>query len=134
MSVVTEKELRNYCKHIEKSILASSKEKKEMLRGLQSGIEEYIEQHPDTTFEDIQFRFGEPTEVATKYLSDVTPKDMKQYARRKKIILCLIVGLVIVVGIFIAVYFGLVEKTPGIIKETGKFEKYSSEAIAVEQY
>lgn len=134
MNAVIEKELKNYRKQIKKVLTVPSNEKAKMLQGLQSGIEEFAEQHPDAPFEDIQSHFGKPEEVAAEYLPDITPKDMKQFTRRKKIILGLIVGLVVLVGIFIAIYFGLVEKTPGIIKETEKFEEPISEAVIVENY
>ena len=134
MSAVTKKELEHYRRQIKKSITVSSKEKDEMLRGLQTGIEEYLEQNPDATMEDVRAHFGEPCEIAAEFLPDVTPKDRKRFVRRKKVILGLSLGLVVIVILFIAVYFSLVWKTPGVIKETGKFEEPTGNAITVEHY
>lgn len=134
MSVVTEKELKKYYKHIGKLISASSKEKKGILRGLQNGIEEYIEKNPDSTLEDIQAHFGKPAEVATEYLPDIMPKNIKRFTHRKKIILGLSLGLAAIIILFVIVYFSLVWKTPGIIKETEKFEEPTSQAAIVENY
>lgn len=134
MNAVTEKEVKSYYKQIEKSIPASPKEKNKMMQGLQTGIEEYIEQNPDATLEDIHTHFGEPAEIAAEYLPDVTPKDVKRFTRRKKIILGLSVGLAAIIILFAVVYFWLITETEGVIKETGKFQESSNEAIIVQTF
>ena len=119
MSTVTEKELKKYYKYVGKSISASSKEQKEMLRGLQNGIEEYI---------------AKPEEVAAEYMPDMTPKDIKRFTRKKKMILSLSLVLAAIIILFVIVYFSLVWKTPGIIKETEKFEEPTNQVAIVENY
>lgn len=134
MSTVTEKELKKYYKYVGKSISASSKEQKEMLRGLQNGIEEYIAKNPNSTLEDIHTHFGKPEEVAAEYMPDMTPKDIKRFTRKKKMILSLSLVLAAIIILFVIVYFSLVWKTPGIIKETEKFEEPTNQVAIVENY
>ena len=90
MSAVTENELKGYCKQIKQVLAVSPKEKKIILQGLQNGIEEYLAQYPDATIDDIRAHFGVPSEIEVESLLDITSKDMKRFARRKKIILTLI--------------------------------------------
>ncbi len=135
MSTITEKELEYYCKQIRHCIPGSSKDKGQILRGLQIGIEEYREQHPHATFEDIQKQFGKPAEIALEYFPAITPKEMQQFTRRKKIIIGLSLGLAVVILFSIVIYFFSVWKTPGVIKESGQFEEPSSNtSVVVEIY
>ena len=52
------KELTDYCKAVKKNLHCSKQLKKEILHALESDIEEYLEQNPATTAEDVREHFG----------------------------------------------------------------------------
>lgn len=134
MSQVTEAELKIYRKQIKQAITASSKEKRIILQGLFNGIDEYTEQHPNTSLGDLHAHFGTPSEIAAEYISEVTPKEVKRFSRRKKVILGLLVVLVMCIALFAIIYWCAVEESPGIIKESEKFVESNANPIIVENY
>ena len=134
MNVIMENELKGYCKQIKQVLTVSPKGKKIILQGLQNDIEEYLEQCPDATIDDIRAHFGAPAEIEAESLFDITSKDMKRYARRKKIIVTLILILIVSISTFLGVYFSMSSATPGIIRETGKYEESNHETITAQNY
>lgn len=103
------------------------------MQKLRGGIEEYIEQHPMASLEDIRTSFGKPSEIAAEYLPDITPKEMKKFSRRKIAIYILVLSLVVFGILFGIIYCLLVEESPGVIKETGKFDS-TRQIVSMDNY
>ncbi len=87
--------------------------KKVMLDNFKQQFDEYIEQNPQATFEDIISTFGNPETVAEKYLATVDRELMRKY-RRKIFIIKLIVIIALAVAALL-VYNELIHEEPGYI-------------------
>lgn len=59
--------------------------KKKETSPLQKYLEEYLDTHPDSCFEDFIEYFGSPESVAMQQLDELEEKDIRQIAKRKKI-------------------------------------------------
>lgn len=95
------KEIKKYLKEIKLLLPAFSKEEKKFLRDLLERIEDYLDENPNATMQDIENQFGTPTEIAQSYMSsldlDVLLKrlSISHFVRRFFAIaaICMILGL-----------------------------------------
>ena len=58
------------------------------LHALKQDLEEYLDTHTDSCFEDFIEYFGSPESVAMQQLDELEEKDIRQIAKRKKSELC----------------------------------------------
>lgn len=95
------KEIKKYLKEIKLLLPAFSKEEKKFLRDLLERIEDYLDENPNATMQDIENQFGTPMEIAQSYMSsldlDVLLKrlSISHFVRRFFAIaaICMILGL-----------------------------------------
>lgn len=130
---IASEERNSYYKRVEKALPVSAKDKKKIMVGLQNGIEEYLEDHPEATLEDVQNHFGEPDSIAAEYLPELKPEELKHFARRKKVIIGLSLGIFALIIVFALIYAQIIQEEPGVIKETSSIEETTSGAIIVEE-
>ena len=69
MSKITEKELKQYFKEIKLLLPIYSSAERKFLKALRTSVEEYIEQNPECTIEDIYENFDEPEDAVYNYIS-----------------------------------------------------------------
>ncbi|MCI6854221.1 MAG: DUF6120 family protein [Firmicutes bacterium] len=69
MSKITEKELKQYFKEIKLLLPIYSSAERKFLKSLRVSVEEYIDQNPECTIEDIYENFDEPEEAVYNYIS-----------------------------------------------------------------
>ena len=60
-----------YFREIKALLLCSKEQKDELLLGLKSDVEDFIEEHPDATLQDLKDHFGTPESIADSYQSTV---------------------------------------------------------------
>ena len=95
------KEIKKYLKEIKLLLPAFNKEEKKFLRDLMERIEDYLDENPNATMQDIENQFGTPMEIAQSYMSsldlDVLLKrlSISHFVRRFFAIaaICMILGL-----------------------------------------
>lgn len=98
MQKCVKKQAKRYFKAVKKSCPFAFK--KRLISALKNDINEYIEQNPSASFEDIKQHFGEPEQFALEYIAAMDDTDrMKAVSitRQLKIavIIISIVGLIV---------------------------------------
>lgn len=70
----------------------------DFLSDLRTNLEEYLQEFPDSTYQDLEERFGKPEDVAAEFIRSQNPDTPKNQARhRKKIRLFAILSCAIIV-------------------------------------
>ena len=95
--------IEHYFRQIRLLIPVSSKGVKKFLRDFRSSVEEYEEEHPECSAEDIIERFGSPEDVAYEYVSSV---DAEEICRRISIsrFVRRAIGIIVVAVVIAASY------------------------------
>ena len=65
------KEIKKYLKEIKLLLPAFNKDEKKFLRDLTERIEDYLDENPNATMQDIENQFGTPMEIAQSYMSSL---------------------------------------------------------------
>jgi len=92
------KQAKRYCRAVKKNCPFAFK--KRLISALKNDIDEYIEQNPSASFEDIKNRFGEPKQFALEYIAAMDEQSRMKalsIARQLKIavIIISIVGVIV---------------------------------------
>lgn len=88
-----------YLRAVRKALHCPGQQGKRLLRQLSEDIEEYCEEHPDATEEELCRRFGTPEDVAAAFVEDLGGSiAVNVQRRRNRIVTAVIVVLVLVAG------------------------------------
>lgn len=88
-----------YLRAVRKALHCPGRQGKRLLRQLSEDIEEYCEEHPDATEEELCRRFGTPEDVAAAFAEDLGGSiAVNVQRRRNRIVTAVIVVLVLVAG------------------------------------
>lgn len=93
------KEVNLYLKQIKLLLPIKRKEEKAFLSQLKSAIEDFVDDNPSCTIEDILERFEDPQTVVYNYISTIDPHKLcktialKKYIQRGIIIILLLAAL-----------------------------------------
>ena len=88
-----------YLRAVRKALHCPGRQGKRLLRQLSEDIEEYCEEHPDATEEELCRRFGTPEDVAADFVEDLGGSiAVNVQRRRNRIVTAVIVVLVLVAG------------------------------------
>lgn len=88
-----------YLRAVRKALHCPGRQGKRLLRQLSEDIEEYCEEHPDATEEELCRRFGTPEDVAAAFVEDLGGSIAVNIQRRRnRIVTAVIVVLVLVAG------------------------------------
>lgn len=103
-----------YFREIKALLLCSKEQKDELLLGLKSDVEDFIEEHPDATLQDLKDHFGTPESIADSYQSTVGESEIRKkfhYSRRMAYIVGAAVSiLVLVIFVGFVLYFAKLMK------------------------
>ena len=89
----------HYLRAVRKALHCPGRQGKRLLRQLSEDIEEYCEEHPDATEEELCRRFGTPEDVAAAFAEDLGGSiAVNVQRRRNRIVTAVIVVLVLVAG------------------------------------
>ncbi len=58
--------------------------------------EEYAQENPDATPEEVEMYLGDPAEVAQALMESIDPAEIERYQKRKKLGVLLAVGVLVV--------------------------------------
>lgn len=93
------KPARAYLRAVRRALRCPGRQGKQLLRQLSEDIEEYCEEHPDATEEELCRRFGTPEDVAADFVEDLGGSIAVNIQRRRnRIVTAVIVVLVLVAG------------------------------------
>ena len=82
MNKTDSRKIKHYFREIRLLIPVSSKGVKKFLQDFRSSVEEYAENHPECSAEEIIERFGSPEDVAYEYVSSVDAEEIDVYKRQ----------------------------------------------------
>ena len=66
-SNISEKDFKKYYRKIRNSLMCNMKLKNKILGNIRNDVEEYLEQNPNSSFEDITEQFGSPETIAEEF-------------------------------------------------------------------
>ena len=104
--MVKEAELDNYCQQIEKILVGNQSDKSKILNTARCDMEEFLEEFPDATMEDLVKRFGTPEDYAKEYASGLDSGELTRklnVARFRKKAITIGVAVIVVIVLFVAV-------------------------------
>lgn len=108
-----------YFREIKALLLCSKEQKDELLLGLKSDVEDFIEEHPDATLQDLKDHFGTPESIADSYQSTVGESEIRKkfhYSRR----MAYIVGAAVSV-LFLVIFVGFVLYFAKLMKDVPEY-------------
>lgn len=108
-----------YFREIKALLLCSKEQKEELLLGLKSDVEDFIEEHPDATLQDLKDHFGTPESIADSYQSTVGESEIRKkfhYSRR----MAYIIGAAVSV-LFLVIFVGFVLYFAKLMKDVPEY-------------
>ena len=101
--MVTQTELINYFSSIDKALHSSTNEKRHIIKALRSDVEEYLNEFPEASLENLMSRFGTPDSIAMEYVQGMPVDEIGarinsgRFNKKAVLIaLAVIIGLVLV--------------------------------------
>ena len=104
--MVKEAELEKYCRKIEKVLVGNQTDKARILNTAKCDMEEFLEEFPDATMDDLVKRFGTPEDYAKEYASGLDSGELAQklnVVRFRKKAITIGVAVIVVIVLFVAV-------------------------------
>ena len=104
--MVKETELEKYCRKIEKVLVGNQTDKARILNTAKCDMEEFLEEFPDATMDDLVKRFGTPEDYAKEYASGLDSGELAQklnVVRFRKKAITIGVAVIVVIVLFVAV-------------------------------
>lgn len=108
-----------YFREIKALLLCSKEQKDELLLGLKSDVEDFIEEHPDATLQDLKDHLGTPESIADSYQSTVGESEIRKkfhYSRR----MAYIIGAAVSV-LFLVIFVGFVLYFAKLMKDVPEY-------------
>lgn len=104
-----EKELKRYCSKAVSGLVCGQAEREKLRQYIFASAQDYLEEQPNTTFEELQAVLGSPEEIAQEFMCNQSPKEVQHWHkkhRQKMMIGVITTALVIVVlaGLVIGYY------------------------------
>ena len=96
---VTDKELKQYLKSISDLLLCKPKKRKQFMSDFSNSIDDFLQNNPDASINDLEKALGTPQEIAEEFMADVSPKDVK-----KRVSIARIAIIPITLGVLIIVF------------------------------
>jgi uncharacterized membrane protein len=118
MSEIIEQYINNVRKELYRLVQAE-----EYILDLQTNLEEFIQQFPDSTYSDLVEQFGSPKTVAEEFINNQKPNSPQERAKRRtKIRLWTIIGLIIII-LLVFIVIALSINQPAYYRDTTIIEE-----------
>lgn len=96
------KTMKLYIKNVKCQIKTSSQQKRHLLYDLKININNYISEHPNATYTDLEAEFGTPLDISESFYDSLDATEIKHQQNYKKhIILIIIIFCIICAFAFI---------------------------------
>jgi hypothetical protein len=101
---LSNREIRNYYRDIQRRLPYVPKEKKKYLQMLRQSMDSFLADHPSAAIEDIYEEFGTVEQICTEYKDNLSSEQLTGSIRRTKMI-CGCFGLLAAAIVGFAAYF-----------------------------
>lgn len=94
---------RRYCKLLHRELAAVPQLRRRAIRDIRTSLEDYLEQTPTATWQDLIAAFGAPSHVAEQFLNSLDAKQIRREAKRyrwRRVLLYTVVGLTLAYVLF----------------------------------
>ncbi len=99
MNPISNEEVNQYFKQIKQLLPIYSKDEKNFIRDLRKSVQDYMDEHPGCTYDDISNRFEEPADVVHNYISSLDQYQLcKQISLKRAIRNAVIVIAAVVIA------------------------------------
>lgn len=93
-------EMATYFQHIRGRLSCSRRYQDEQMQKIFRAAEEYAQENPNATPEEVEMYLGDPAEVAQALMESIDPAEIERYQKRKKLGVLLVIGvLAIALGV-----------------------------------
>lgn len=125
MNPISNEQIKQYFKQIKLLLPIYSKEEKEFVKDLQKAVQDYIEEHPACTYEDILNRFEEPADVVHNYISSLDQYQLCKRISLKKTVRTAVIIIVVAVIVALSIRTALFYNAYKEAKETIITQEYT---------
>lgn len=107
------KECLHYLEQVRSELKGADRRKKEVLQQIQAAMEDYAEEHPQCTYQELTQHFGTPEQIAESYVAEMDSHEVLHGLRVGKkiffaILLAIVLGVTAWLG-YLALCFNEVE-------------------------
>lgn len=107
------KECLHYLEQVRSELKGAGRRKKEVLQQIQAAMEDYAEEHPQCTYQELTQHFGTPEQIAESYVAEMDSHEVLHGLRVGKkifftILLAIVLGVTAWLG-YLALCFNEVE-------------------------
>ena len=93
-------EMASYFQHVRGRLSCSRRYQDEQMQKIFRAAEEYAQENPDATPEEVEMYLGDPAEVAQVLMESIDPAEIERYQKRKKLGVMLVIGaLAVALGV-----------------------------------
>ena len=89
-------EMASYFQHVRGRLSGSRRYQDEQMQKIFRAAEEYAQENPDATPEEVEMYLGYPAEVAQALMESIDPAEIERYQKRKKLGVMLTIGILAV--------------------------------------
>lgn len=97
---ITDRERKRYLKNINDLLICSSKKRKQFLHDFNSNIDDFLQNNPDASLDDLKNAMGTPQEIADGFMENISSKDIKKRLSIKKLLLIAVIFIVSAIVVF----------------------------------
>ena len=97
--------LRRYYRAIRKKLVCPAPLRRQTLQRLQSGVDDFLDDCPSATIEQVTARFGTPEQIADGVLSAMEPEEVRRYARKVHIVRAVVAAVLLLLSLIVIWYF-----------------------------
>ena len=93
-------EMASYFQHVRGRLSCSRRYQDEQMQKIFRAAEDYAQENPDATPEEVEMYLGDPAEVAQVLMESIDPAEIERYQKRKKLGVMLVIGaLAVALGV-----------------------------------
>lgn len=89
-------EMASYFQHVRGRLSGSRRYQDEQMQKIFRAAEDYAQENPDATPEEVEMYLGDPAEVAQALMESIDPAEIERYQKRKKLGVMLTIGILAV--------------------------------------
>lgn len=92
-------ELKDYYRNIRRCLPCSRKLRQQIADSIQTQVNTYLEERPETDFASVQQHFGTPEQIVAAYIDEMTTTELQKKFKHKQkviVIICIAVALALI--------------------------------------
>lgn len=95
----TKLDAKTYLREVRRRLHCPRTTKRAFMSQLEGSVSQYLEDHPAAKFSDLATAFGEPEEIANRFIEESNPKAIRHSLRIRKRILWLVIAVAAIVSV-----------------------------------